>query len=398
MKCSQMGMGTKAIHAGVEGKNPYGALTAPIYQTSTFVFENCEQGGNRFALKEPGHIYTRLGNPTTELLERKVAALENGEAAVAFSSGMGAISSVMWTICKAGAHIVADGTTYGCTHALLEHGMTRYGVEVDFVNTSNLEEVKAALKPNTAMVYIETPANPNLKITDIKGVCEVAHAYNPEIKVVADNTFATPMLTRPLELGCDVVVHSATKYLNGHGDVIAGIAVGKTDFMNNVRFFGLKDMTGAVLGPQEAFLILRGLKTLEIRMERHCKNAKKVAEYLVSNPKVEKVYFPGLESHVGHEVAAAQMSDFGAMISFEMKGGKKAGIQLCDNLEMCALAVSLGDAETLIEHPASMTHSPYSAEELKAFGISEGLIRLSVGLENAEDIIADLEHGFACVE
>lgn len=398
MKCSQMGMGTKAIHAGAEGKNPYGALTAPIYQTSTFVFENCEQGGNRFALKEPGHIYTRLGNPTTELLERKVAALENGEAAVAFSSGMGAISSVMWTICKAGAHIVADGTTYGCTHALLEHGMTRYGVEVDFVNTSNLEEVKAALKPNTAMVYIETPANPNLKITDIKGVCEVAHAYNPEIKVVADNTFATPMLTRPLELGCDVVVHSATKYLNGHGDVIAGIAVGKADFMNNVRFFGLKDMTGAVLGPQEAFLILRGLKTLEIRMQRHCENAKKVVEYLVSNPKVEKVYFPGLESHLGHEIAAAQMNDFGAMISFEMKGGKKAGVQLCDNLEMCALAVSLGDAETLIEHPASMTHSPYSAEELKAFGISEGLIRLSVGLENAEDIIADLEHGFACVE
>lgn len=393
-----MGMGTKAIHAGVEGKNPYGALTAPIYQTSTFVFENCEQGGNRFALKEPGHIYTRLGNPTTDLLERKVAALEGAEAAVAFSSGMGAISSVFWTICRAGAHIVADGTTYGCTHALLEHGMTRYGVEVDFVNTSNLDEVKAALKPNTAMVYIETPANPNLKITDIKAVADLVHGYNPEIKLVADNTFATPMLTRPLELGCDVVIHSATKYLNGHGDVIAGIAVGKADFMADVRFFGLKDMTGAVLGPQEAFLILRGLKTLEIRMLRHCENAKKIAEYLVKNPKVDQVYFPGLESHEGHEIAAAQMKDFGGMVSFEMKGGKKAGIQLCDNLEMCVLAVSLGDAETLIEHPASMTHSPYSAEELKEFGISEGLIRLSAGLENVEDIIADLEKGFACVE
>lgn len=393
-----MGMGTKAIHAGVEGKNPFGALTVPIYQTSTFVFENCEQGGNRFALKEPGHIYTRLGNPTTDLLERKLAALENAEAAVAFSSGMGAIASVFWTICKAGAHIIADGTTYGCTHALLEHGMTRYGVEVDFVNTSNLDEIKAALKPNTVMVYIETPANPNLKICDIKGVCEIAHSYNPEIKVVADNTFATPILTRPLDLGCDVVIHSATKYLNGHGDVIAGMAAGKADFMADVRLFGLKDMTGAVLGPQEAFLILRGLKTLEIRVQRHCENAKKLAEYLVANPKVEKVYFPGLESHEGHEIAKAQMSDFGGMVAFEVKGGKEAGIALCDNLEMCALAVSLGDAETLIEHPASMTHSPYSAEELKAFGISEGLIRLSAGLENVEDIIADLEKGFACVK
>lgn len=393
-----MGMGTKAIHAGVEGKNPFGALTVPIYQTSTFVFENCEQGGNRFALKEPGHIYTRLGNPTTDLLERKLAALENAEAAVAFSSGMGAIASVFWTICKAGAHIIADGTTYGCTHALLEHGMTRYGVEVDFVNTSNLDEIKAALKPNTVMVYIETPANPNLKICDIKGVCEIAHSYNPEIKVVADNTFATPILTRPLDLGCDVVIHSATKYLNGHGDVIAGMAAGKADFMADVRLFGLKDMTGAVLGPQEAFLILRGLKTLEIRVQRHCENAKKIAEYLVANPKVEKVYFPGLESHEGYEIAKAQMSDFGGMVAFEVKGGKEAGIALCDNLEMCALAVSLGDAETLIEHPASMTHSPYSAEELKAFGISEGLIRLSAGLENVEDIIADLEKGFACVK
>lgn len=397
MECSNMGLGTKAIHAGVEGKNPFGALTAPIYQTSTFVFENCEQGGNRFALKEPGHIYTRLGNPTTDLLERKVAALENAEAAVAFSSGMGAISSVLWTACKAGAHVVADGTTYGCTHALLEHGMTRYGVEVDFVDTSDLDALKAALKPNTAVVYIETPANPNLKIADIKAIADLVHGYNPSIKLIADNTFATPMLTRPLELGCDVVVHSATKYLNGHGDVIAGLAVGSAEFMTQVRLFGLKDMTGAVLGPQEAFLILRGLKTLEIRVLRHCENAKKIAAYLVANPKVEKVYYPGLESHPGHEIAASQMADFGGMVAFEVAGGKAAGIRLCDNLKMCTLAVSLGDAETLIEHPASMTHSPYTAEELKEFGISEGLIRLSAGLENAEDIIADLEQAFTFV-
>lgn len=390
-----MGFATKAIHAGVNGKNPYGVLTTPIFQSSTFVFDNCEQGGNRFALKEDGYIYSRLGNPTTDLLERKIAALEGGEAAVAFASGMGAISSVMWTICRAGAHIIADGTLYGCTHALLEHGMTRYGVEVTFLDTSDLEAVKAALKPNTVMVYLETPANPNLKIADIAAVAEIAHTYNAEIQVVCDNTFATPYLQRPLELGADVVVHSATKYLNGHGDVIAGVAVGKASLMKDVRLFGLKDMTGAVLGPQEAFLILRGLKTLELRVERHCASAAKVAEWLAANPKVEKVYFPGLPSHPNHEVAKKQMSGFGGMISFEVKGGKAAGQKLCDSLELCTLAVSLGDAETLIEHPASMTHSPYSPEELKAAGIPEGLIRVSVGLENVEDIIADLEMGFA---
>lgn len=390
-----MGLSTKAIHAGVEGKNPYGALTAPIYQTSTFVFDNCDQGGNRFALKEEGHIYSRLGNPTTDLLERKIAALEYGEAAVAFSSGMGAISSVIWTVCAAGKHIIADKTLYGCTHALLEHGVTRYGVEVDFIDTSDTEEVKRHLKENTVMIYMETPANPNLKIVDLAAVSALAHAYNPEICVVADNTFATPVLQNPLTLGCDVVVHSATKYLNGHGDVIAGFAVGKAELMKNVRLFGLKDMTGAVLGPQEAFLVLRGLKTLEIRMERHCQNARKVAEYLVSNPKVEKVYFPGLEEHPNHKVAASQMRDFGAMISFEVKGGLEAGKALCDNLDMIALAVSLGDTETLIQHPASMTHSPYTPEERAASGIPEGLIRLSVGIENVEDIIADLEQGFA---
>ena len=301
----------------------------------------------------------------------------------------------MWTICAAGKHIVADATLYGCTHALLEHGMTRYGVEVDFIDTADLDAVKAALKDNTAMVYLETPANPNLKVSDIEAIAEIVHEFNSDIFVVVDNTFATPVLQNPLALGADVVVHSATKYLNGHGDVIAGFAVGKQEFMNQVRLFGLKDMTGAVLGPQEAFLIIRGLKTLEIRVERHCQNAKKVAEYLVSNPKVEKVYYPGLEGHPNHDVAARQMRDFGAMIAFEVKGGIEAGKKLCDSLEMIALAVSLGDVETLIQHPASMTHSPYTPEERAEAGIAEGLVRLSVGLENVEDIIADLEKGFA---
>ena len=388
------GFGTKAIHAGNRKDSVYGALTMPIYQTSTFYFDSCEQGGRRFSGQEAGYIYSRLGNPTSNVLEDKVAALEGGEAAAATASGMGAISSTLWTIAGAGKHIIADGTLYGCTFALLAHGLTRYGVEVSFVNTSNLDEIKAALKENTVAVYLETPANPNLKIADIKAIAELAHNYNKDIKVVCDNTFATPYLQQPLKLGADVVVHSATKYLNGHGDVIAGFVVSDAEFINQVKMFGIKDMTGSVLGPQEAFLILRGLKTLEIRMQKHCANAHQVADFLTACDKVEKVYYPGLESHPNHEVGARQMKDFGAMISFEVKGGKEAGMKLVNSLELCTVAVSLGDAETLIEHPASMTHSTYSPEELAAAGIPEGLVRLSVGLENAEDIIADLKQAF----
>ena len=390
-----VGLGTKAIHTGNVKDTQYGALTTPIYQTSTFVFDSCEQGGRRFAGQEGGYIYTRLGNPTVSVLENKVAALECGEACVAAASGMGAISSALWTIAGAGKHIVADGTLYGCTFALLNHGMSRYGVEVSFVDTSDLAAVKAALKENTCAVYLETPANPNLKIADIAAVAEIAHTYNPDIKVVCDNTFASPALQNPLTLGADVVVHSATKYLNGHGDVIAGFVVGKADFIGEVRMFGLKDMTGAVMDPFAAYLILRGLKTLEIRMERHCANAKAIAEFLDQHPAVEKVYYPGLKNHVGHDIAVRQMKDFGGMLSFEVKGGRAAGTKLVNALHLITVAVSLGDAETLIEHPASMTHSTYTEEELAASGIPGGLIRLSAGLENAEDIIADLEQALA---
>ena len=385
------GFGTKAIHAGNVKDAQYGALTTPIFQTSTFVFDSCEQGGRRFAGEEAGYIYTRLGNPTTSVLEAKVAALEGGEACVATASGMGALSSCLWTIAAAGKHILADATLYGCTFALLNHGMTRYGVEVDFIDTSDLEAVRAHLKPNTCAVYLETPANPNLKITDIAAVAKVAHTYNKDIKVVCDNTFASPALQNPLRLGADVVVHSATKYLNGHGDVIAGFVVGSAEFCSEVRMFGLKDMTGAVMDPFCSFLILRGLKTLEIRMQKHCANAKAIAEFLDSHPMVEKVYYPGLKSHEGHDIAARQMADFGGMMSFEVKGGRAAGAKLVNSLHLVTVAVSLGDAETLIEHPASMTHSTYTEEELAASGIAAGLIRLSVGLENAEDIIADLK-------
>ena len=391
METKKYGLGTTAIHAGTL-KNLYGTLAMPIYQTSTFIFDSAEQGGRRFALEEAGYIYTRLGNPTTTVLENKIAALEEGEAAVATSSGMGAISSTLWTVLKAGDHVVTDKTLYGCTFALMCHGLTRFGIEVTFVDTSNLDEVKNAMKENTRVVYLETPANPNLKIVDIKALAKMAHT-NPNTLVIVDNTFATPYMQKPLTLGADIVVHSVTKYINGHGDVIAGLVITNKELADQIRFVGLKDMTGAVLGPQEAYYIIRGLKTFEIRMERHCKNARAIADFLNKHPKVEKVYYPGLETHPGYEIAKKQMKDFGAMISFELKGGFEAGKTLLNNLSLCSLAVSLGDTETLIQHPASMTHSPYTKEEREVAGITDGLVRLSVGLENVEDIIADLEQG-----
>ena len=391
METKKCGLGTTAIHAGTL-KNLYGTLAMPIYQTSTFIFDSAEQGGRRFALEEAGYIYTRLGNPTTTVLEDKIAALEEGEAAVATSSGMGAISSTLWTVLKAGDHIVTDKTLYGCTFALMCHGLTRFGIDVTFVDTSNLDEVKNAMKENTRVVYLETPANPNLKIVDIEALAKLAHT-NPNTLVIVDNTFATPYMQKPLTLGADIVVHSVTKYINGHGDVIAGLVITNKELADQIRFVGLKDMTGAVLGPQDAYYIIRGMKTFEIRMERHCKNAKKVVEFLNKHPKIERVYYPGLETHPGHEIAKKQMKDFGAMISFELKGGFEAGKTLLNNLKLCSLAVSLGDTETLIQHPASMTHSPYTKEEREAAGITDGLVRLSVGLENVEDIIADLEQG-----
>ena len=383
---------TKAIHGGHHKDPVSGALTTPIFQTSTFVFDSAEQGGRRFALQESGYIYSRLGNPTNSQLEEKIALLENGEACMSTASGIGAISSALWTALKSGDHVVASKTLYGCTFALLNHGISRYGVDVTFVDASNMDEVKSAMRENTRVVYLETPANPDLKIMDIETISNIAHKVKDCI-VIVDNTFCTPYIQRPLELGADVVVHSATKYLNGHGDVIAGFVVGKQDFINQVRLFGVKDMTGAVLSPFDAYLILRGMKTLQIRMDRHTQNAMKVAEFLENHENVIKVNYPGLKSFPQYELAKKQMDMPGGMIAFEVKGGLEAGKKLLNSLELCTLAVSLGDCETLIQHPASMTHSPYTPEERAAAGISDGLIRISVGLEDYEDIIADLKQG-----
>lgn len=390
-----MGFATRAIHGGHK-KDQYGALATPIHQTATFIFDSAEQGGNRFALKEDGYIYTRLGNPTNTELEEKLAMLEGGEAAVSTASGIGAVASAFWTALKAGDHVVAAKTLYGCTYAYLSHGLTRYGVEVTFVDSTDPENVRKAMRDNTKVVYLETPANPNLDIADIEAISKIAHEKEGCL-VMVDNTFCTPYIQRPLELGADVVIHSGTKFLNGHGDVISGFVVGSAEYIKNVRLFGIKDMTGASLSPFDAFLIIRGMKTLEIRMERHCKNAMEVAKFLESHPAVDKVYYPGLESFKQYELAKKQMSLPGAVIAVELKGGMEEGKRVINNVKLCKLAVSLGDAETLVQHPASMTHSPYTKEEREEAGISDGMIRIAVGLENIEDIISDIDQALKTI-
>lgn len=385
-------IGTIAIHGGQE-KNPFGALATPIYQTSTFIFDSVDQGGARFAGKENGYIYSRLGNPTVAVAENKIALLEKGESCVGTSSGMGAISSTLWTILKSGDHILADKVLYGCTFALLSYGLTKFGIQVEFIDMSDLNMVKSSLKENTKVIYLETPANPDLKVCDINLISSISHSFNNQIQIIVDNTFGTPYCQNPLTLGADIVVHSATKYLNGHGDVIAGFVVGKKETINDIRLLGIKDMTGAVLSPHDASLIIRGLKTFEIRMKKHCDNAITIANFLSTHPKVKKVYYPGLSTHQNFEIAKKQMKNFGGIVSFELKDGFDAGKKLLNCLNLCSLAVSLGDTETLIQHPASMTHSSYSKEELKNAGLSEGLVRLSVGIEDVEDIIEDLKKG-----
>ncbi len=385
-----MGFATRQIHAGKQS-NSAGALCTPIYQTSTFEFSTVQQGGRRFAGQEGGYIYTRVGNPSQSQAEEKLASLEGGEAAVATASGMGAISAALWSSVKAGDEILASDTLYGCTYSLLTHGLPEFGVKVTMVDMTNLDNIREKLTDKTKVVYFETPCNPTLKILDIAAISQLVHSFNPEIRVIVDNTFCSPYLQRPLELGADTVVHSATKYINGHGDVIAGFIVGKADFIDLCHNFGIKDMTGSVLSPFDAFLISRGLKTLDIRMERHCANAMKVAHFLHDHPAVEKVYYPGLEDFEGYEIAKKQMRLPGGMMSVELKGSREKVANALNKLQLCTIAVSLGDAETLIEHPASMTHSTYNSEELKMSGISESLVRISVGLEDPEDIIADMK-------
>lgn len=380
---------TKLVN-GSGHKKPFGSITTPIYPTVTYVYDSTDQGKRRFLGEEEGFIYTRLGNPTTNELEDKIAEMEGGEAAVAFSSGMGAICSTILTFIKNGDHLLADKAMYGGTFDLLMHKIADFGVEVEIIDFRDLKAVEAAVRPNTAMVYCETITNPTMKVVDIEAIAKIAHKKAPDALVVIDNTFATPLLFNPLKAGADVVVHSGTKYINGHSDVLAGFAVTDKKKAWLIKNRGLQFITGAVMSPQDAYLVLRGIKTLYLRMKEHCINAMKVATFMEESPLFEKVYYPGLPSHPDHEVAKRELKDFSGMIAFEMKSYDIAKDTL-DHLELINIAVSLGDVESLIEHPASMTHSTLSVEEMIVSGFNEKLVRISIGTENVDDLIEDLK-------
>ncbi len=386
---------TLCVHLGTHPDPITGALSTPIYQTSTFAFRNADEGARRFKGEEEGYIYTRLGNPNHTAVEEKISGLEGGEAAAVTASGMGAIASVMWTALSSGDHVIAARSLYGCTHALMNHQFPRFGMEATFMDLRDLDTVRAAIKPNTKMIYCESPANPTMDIADLEGLSRIAHDAGAIL--VVDNTYCTPVIQRPIELGADVVVHSATKYLNGHGDVIAGVVVGGREFIGRIKSEGLKDLTGATLSPFDAFLLLRGMKTLHVRIPRHCETALSVARFLEKREEVDHVWYPGLDGFPQKKLADKQMRHYGAIIAMELKGGYEAGKKFINSTKLWTLAVSLGDAESLIQHPASMTHSALSDEEQKKAGISKGLIRLSVGLEDSDDLIEDLEGAFAAI-
>lgn len=389
---SQPSDNSLCIHGGKQHDHAHGPLSTPIYQSSTFVFDNAAQGAARFAGDEAGYIYSRLGNPTTRELELKIAALEEMEDGAATATGMGAVSASVLSFLAQGDHLIASKAVYGCTFALFSHMLPKFGIEVTFVDMEDHNAVENALKPNTKMIFAETPINPNLVVIDLAFIGDFAKRHN--LISVIDNTFMTPLLQKPKHFGIDIVLHSATKYLNGHGDVVAGLVCGSKEHIETIKLTVLKDI-GATISPHDAWLIIRGMKTLSVRMERHCNNAQKVAEFLAQHEKIEQVYYPGLKSHPGNKFIGTQMKAAGGVIAFELKGTLEMGAQFINATKLCTLAVSLGDAETLIQHPASMTHSPYTPEERLAAGISDGLVRISVGLEEADDIIDDLAQALA---
>ncbi len=381
------GFNSKAIHAGHE-HNDLGSHISPIYQVSTFKFDDAAQGGRIFAGTEDGYRYTRLGNPNYTELQIKMAALEGAEAALVTSSGMSAIATALMSFLKSGDRVVASDTLYGGTFKLLNDMFPLYGIEVCFVDATDPEKLREVMTKNTKVVYLETPANPTMKLVDIRACSAIGHDFGAVVMV--DNTFMTPYLQRPVELGADVSIHSATKYICGHGDVVAGIIVASQELISKMKSPHL-DNFGGTTSPFDAWLLSRGLKTLGLRMDRHCTNAITVADFLNNHPAVENVYFPGLPDFPQYELAKAQMDQFGGMIAFELKGGFKAGETMMNAVKMHTLAVSLGCVDSMIQHPASMTHACIPPEERLKSGITDGLVRLSVGIEDIEDILADLE-------
>lgn len=387
MKTKNLGFTSKLIHGG-DFEDQFGSATVPIYQTSTFKFKNAQHGADCFAGVSEGYIYTRIANPTIRALEKLVSDLENGYDGIATSSGMGAVASIYMSLLSTNAHIVSTAAVYGPARVILEKDFVRFGVQASFVNTSDLNAIKSAIKENTKMLYIETPANPTMEITDIRACAEIAKQHN--LILVVDNTFATPYLQKPLNLGADVVFHSVTKFLNGHADIVGGIIVTKEqELYKKIRHMMV--YLGCNMDPHQAYMVIRGLKTLSLRVERAQENAHKVADFLTTHPKVAWVKYPGHKTHPQYQLATQQMSGFGSMISFGLKGGLEAGKKLMDSVKLALLAVSLGGVETLIQHPASMTHASVTHEEKLKAGITDDLVRLSVGIEDVEDIIEDLK-------
>lgn len=387
------GFHTRLVHAGYH-PDATGSVAVPIYQTSTFAFRDAAHGAALFDGREDGFIYTRLGNPTLRALEDCVAELENGFGGIATSSGMGAVSAVYMALLEQGAHMVSTASVYGPSRGLVEKHLARFGVTATFVDTTDAGNVLRAMRPNTKLVYVETPSNPAMQVTDVRAVAAIAHERG--CALVVDNTFASPFLQKPLDLGADVSLHSVTKFINGHADVVGGIVVTKTEEMWR-RIRPLMINLGCNMDPHQAFLVLRGLKTLGLRMERAQAGALAIARWLEARPEVAWVRYVGLPSHPQHELARRQMSGFGAMISFELKGGLEAGRAVMDHVRLATLAVSLGGVETLIEHPASMTHAGMSRESRLEAGITDGLVRYSVGIEDVADLLADLEQAFRSI-
>ncbi len=405
----ECGFATRALHAGEHVGQPQNAShTGAIYQSSTFVFESAEQGADIFAARRPGYVYTRLGNPTVMALEAKMNALEGQEvkladpevrvSSLAFPSGMSAISSTLLAVLSQGDTLLLGDVVYGATEHLAYNVLNRLGIHTVEVDTSNLEAVDQAIKanPQAKAILFETPTNPMLTVSDIAGVSKTVKAVNPDIKVMVDNTFATPYLQRPLTMGADVVIHSTTKYLCGHGTVVGGVMTTTSDEVKNSAYTIVKDVGGSP-SPFDAWLVNMGIKTLPIRMDRHCANAMAIARYLEKHPKVEWVAYPGLESSPHHALAKRQMKDFGGMISFEIAGGVEAGRKVMNSIKVFTLAVSLGCVDSLIQHPASMTHACVPQEKREAGGVTDGLIRVSAGIEDVEDLIQALDDAFAQV-
>jgi methionine-gamma-lyase len=378
---------TKCVHSGIE-EYEFGSVVPPIYQTSTFKFRSAQHGAQLFAGKEKGYIYTRMLNPTVEAMENAIADLEGGHKALGCASGMAATHTIFASLLSSGDHVVCSAAVYGPTTTLLNTIMKKFGVEATFVDTSDSENVAQAIQPNTKVVFVETPGNPTLCISDLEAIAKLAHKN--KAMLVVDNTFMSPALQNPLALGADVVMHSLTKFLNGHADVVGGVVVVK-DEPTYQLFRKTLNQTGGVIDPFNAFLVHRGLKTLAIRMEKHCENAQKIAEFLEDHPGVKNVRYPGLKSHPNYQLGLTQHKGPGGMITFEVEGGLDAGMLLMNSMKLCQLAVSLGGVESLIQHPASMTHFSMGKEAREAGGITDGLVRLSVGIENADDLIADLE-------